>query len=103
MMENDRVMDIPPNQRMERQEKLAREHTQEYRKALERAIALDVPHSFLPSPYGTFNNPPESGEGSDRSSIEGSSSSSSKRRRESWGDLIGRLFDTNESGHMVLK
>ncbi|XP_057533544.1 uncharacterized protein LOC130811309 isoform X1 [Amaranthus tricolor] len=101
MMENEHVMEIPPNQRMERQEKLAREHIQEYREALERAVALDVPHSYLPSPYGTFNDP-ESGEGSNKSSAEGSLSSS-KTKRESWGDFVGRLFHTDESGHMVLK
>lgn len=109
MMENDRVMEIPPNQRMERQEKLAREHTQEYRQALQRAVALDVPDSYPPpSPYGTFNDP-ESGEGSKVSSVEGSKVSSvdgslsSSKRRESWGDFVGRLFDTDETGHMVLK
>lgn len=108
-MENDRVMEIPPNQRMERQEKLAREHTQEYRQALQRAVALDVPDSYPPpSPYGTFNDP-ESGEGSKVSSVEGSKVSSvdgslsSSKRRESWGDFVGRLFDTDETGHMVLK
>ena len=96
-------MEIPPNQRMERQEKLAREHIEEYRKALERAVALDVPDSYpyTPSSYGTFKDP-SSGEGSNTSSVEGSISSS-KRRKESWGDLIGRLIDTDESGHMVLK
>lgn len=116
-MENDRVMEIPPNQRMERQEKLAREHTQEYRQALQRAVALDVPDSYPPpSLYGTFNDP-ESGEGSKVSSVEGSEVSSvegskvssvdgslsSSKRRESWGDFVGRLFDTDETGHMVLK
>lgn len=100
-MESDPVMEIPPNQRMERREKIAREHSQEYRQALERAAALDVPHSYVPSPYGTFNDP-EAGEQLNISSTEGSLASS-KRRRESWGDFVGRLIDTDESGHMVLK
>lgn len=102
MMESDRVMEIPAKQRMERQEKIAREHSEEYRAALERAYALDVPHSYpLPSPYGTFNDL-EVGEQSLKSPGEGSFASS-KRQKESWGDLIGRAFDTDESGHMVLK
>lgn len=101
MMESDPVMEIPPNQRMERREKIAREHSQEYRQALERAAALDVPHSYVPSPYGTFNDP-EAGDQLNISSTEGSLASS-KRRRESWGDFVGRLIDTDESGHMVLK
>ncbi|GAB4861742.1 hypothetical protein Ancab_036997 [Ancistrocladus abbreviatus] len=55
MLERDRTMEIPVNQRMERQNMLAREHSQEYKAALQRAAALDVPHSYPPSPYGTFN------------------------------------------------
>lgn len=100
MVESDHVMEIPPNQRMERREKIAREHNQEYRQALERAAALDVPHSYVPSPYGTFNDP-EAGEQLNTSSSKRSIASS--KRRESWGDFVGRLFDTDESGHMVLK
>uniref|UniRef100_A0A7C9AJR6 Triacylglycerol lipase n=1 Tax=Opuntia streptacantha TaxID=393608 RepID=A0A7C9AJR6_OPUST len=101
MMESDPVMEIPPNQRMERRERIAREHSQEYRQALERAAALDVPHSYAPSLYGTFNDP-EAGEQLNISSSK-ESLASSKRRRESWGDFVGRLIDTDESGHMVLK
>ncbi|KAL9234472.1 hypothetical protein vseg_009342 [Gypsophila vaccaria] len=100
MMENEGVMEIPPNQRMERQERLAREHSEEYREALRRAAALDVPHSYVPSPYGTFNDS-ETGVRLDSSSSERSLAAS--RWRDSWNDFVGRLFEKDESGHMVLK
>ncbi|KAF7148627.1 hypothetical protein RHSIM_Rhsim03G0150000 [Rhododendron simsii] len=64
--------------------------------------AEDVVAAFSPSAYGTF----------DEINEEGYSSSSlrrelpfvsSKRRKESWDDLAGHLFDIYESGQMVLK
>lgn len=58
-------MEIPAKQRMERQETLAREHTQEYKAALQRAVTLAVPHAYSPSQYGTFDEQ-EGGEHSDR-------------------------------------
>lgn len=48
-------MEIPAKQRMERQETIAREHSQEYKAALQRAVTLDVPHAYSPSTYGTFD------------------------------------------------
>ncbi|KAL0425991.1 UNVERIFIED_CONTAM: hypothetical protein Sradi_1133900 [Sesamum radiatum] len=45
---------IPPAQRMERQASLVKEHMEEHRAAIERAVALDVPHAYSPS-YGTFH------------------------------------------------
>ncbi|GAB4844483.1 hypothetical protein Ancab_037861 [Ancistrocladus abbreviatus] len=101
MLERDRAMEIPVKQRMERREMLAREHSQEYKAALQRAAALHVPHSYPHSQYGTFGEaePVELVS----SSFGEASSASSKRRKESWGELIERLFDTDESGHMVLK
>lgn len=53
MIKKERVMGIPPAQKMERQASIAKEHREEYRAALERAIALDIPHAHSPS-YGTF-------------------------------------------------
>ncbi|XP_042049621.1 uncharacterized protein LOC121795212 isoform X1 [Salvia splendens] len=55
MMEKERVMSIPAAQRMERQVSLAKEHRDEYRAALERAVALDIPRAHSPS-YGTFRD-----------------------------------------------
>ncbi|KAH9604114.1 hypothetical protein KSS87_010454 [Heliosperma pusillum] len=95
------VMEIPPNQRMERQEKLAREHGEEYREALRRAAALDVPHSYVPSPYGTFNTVETGVRLSTRSP--GEDSLAASRWRDSWDDFIGRLFEKDESGHMAFK
>ncbi|XP_058207346.1 uncharacterized protein LOC131320616 isoform X2 [Rhododendron vialii] len=71
---------------------LSRQRTQwEYKAALRRAVALDVPEAYSPSAYGTF----------DEINEEGYSSSSlrrelpfvsSKRRKESWDDLAGHLL-----------
>ncbi|KAL7229779.1 hypothetical protein ACSBR2_008354 [Camellia fascicularis] len=103
MLEKDRSMEIPAKQKMQRQETLAREHSEEHKAALQRAVTLAVPDAYSPSPYGTFNdnnNEEEAAEHSDTSST-GSSKRSSKR--ETWDELIERLFDRDESGHMVLK
>ncbi|KAK2977333.1 hypothetical protein RJ640_013312 [Escallonia rubra] len=101
MLEKEKIMDIPPTQRMERQTSLAKEHSEEHRVALQRAVALDVPDAYWPSAYGTFDET-EGRDGADRSHGE-YSFMSSERGRESWDGLVVRLFDTDESGHMVLK
>lgn len=100
MLEKDHITEIPQSQKMERQETIAREHNEEHRSALQRAVALSVPHAFIPSQYGTFEEPEES-EQSDQSSSSKSSKRSSKR--ETWDQLIEHLFEKDESGHMVLK
>lgn len=101
MLENDQHMEIPAEQRMERQESLAREHSEEYQAALKRAVALDIPQAYSPSSYGTFHEL-EAGEDSGRSSGKGSSLFY-KNRTASWNDFVGRLFDMDDSGHMVFK
>ncbi|GAB2271700.1 hypothetical protein Dimus_006532 [Dionaea muscipula] len=106
MVERDKTMEIPAAQRMEREHVLSREHNQEHKAALERAAALDVSRTqSYPHSYGTFNKMEETGMLVSRSPGEAaaSSCSSSKRWKDSWGELIKRLFDTDESGHMVLK
>ncbi|KAG6754521.1 hypothetical protein POTOM_042562 [Populus tomentosa] len=103
MVEKDHIMEIPAKQRMERQETLAREHSEEYRAALQRAVTLSVPHAYSPSKYGTFDEV-EEGEDSNRSSGESSfGSSKTSKIRENWDELIERLFDRDVSGHMALK
>ncbi|KAG6753529.1 hypothetical protein POTOM_043599 [Populus tomentosa] len=103
MVEKDHIMEIPAEQRMERQETLAREHSEEYRAALQRAVTLSVPHAYSPSKYGTFDEV-EEGEDSHRSSGESSfGSSKTSKIRENWDELIERLFDRDVSGHMALK
>lgn len=99
MLEDDRIMDIPPKQRMERSSSLAKEHSEEHREALRRAVALDIPQAYSPSAYGTFFKN-EQTENSDDSSAETSLLSKS---RKSWSELAGRLFGTDEYGHSVLK
>lgn len=101
MRDKDQIMEIPEKQKMERQETLQREHTEEYRAALQRAVTLSVPHAYAPSRYGTFDDP----EGDSSHSGESSSVSSSQleKMRENWDELIERLFEKDESGHIVLK
>ena len=54
MLENDSIMEIPVKQKMEQQETLASEHTEEYMAALQRAVTFSMPHAYSPSAYGTF-------------------------------------------------
>lgn len=103
MLEKYQTMEIPAKQRMERQETLAREHSEEYKAALQRAVTLSVPHAYNPSQYGTFDAL-EEGEHSDRSVGESSTGSSQKTKKiESWDEIIEHLFDKGESGHIVHK
>ncbi|XP_020235789.1 uncharacterized protein LOC109815467 [Cajanus cajan] len=102
MKEKDNTLEIPTKQIMERQETLAR-HSQEYNAALQRAKTLDVPHAYTPpSQYGTFD---EEGEQSSRRSHAESSLGSTSRSTvdETWDEMIERLFDKDEHGHILLK
>lgn len=106
MLEKDQITEIPAKQRMERLESVAREHTEEYKAALKRAAALDIPQAYSPSAYGTFSEMGEGeggGENSGRLSEEQVPILSSRRRRESWNELVGRLFHRDDSGQMVLR
>ncbi|XP_039135499.1 LOW QUALITY PROTEIN: uncharacterized protein LOC120272693 [Dioscorea cayenensis subsp. rotundata] len=96
MLEKEPIMEIPPKQRMERQQTLAREHSAEHKAALRRAVTLAVPDAYSPSDYGTFDE-------NLSSSTEGSPSSSGMRHRMSWDELIEKLFEKDEAGHMVLR
>lgn len=102
MRDKDQHMEIPAEQRMERHETIAREHSEEYHAALQRAVALDIPQAYSPSTYGTFHEI-DVGEDSGRSSDQGSSLSHKKKRTQSWNEFVGRLFDVDDSGHMVFK
>ncbi|TYI63917.1 hypothetical protein E1A91_D09G049500v1 [Gossypium mustelinum] len=103
MLEKDWIMEIPAKQRMERQETLAREHSEEHKAALQRAVTLSVPHAYLPSRYGTFDEH-EDGDNSHKSTGESSVGSSGKSKTKvSWNELIERLFEKDESGLMLLK
>ncbi|XP_028769204.1 uncharacterized protein LOC114726695 isoform X2 [Neltuma alba] len=100
MREKDRAMEIPAKQRMEQNESLAR-HSQEYEAALQRAVALDIPQAYSPTSYGTFH---EVDAREDSASSSGRVSSwSCKKRNDSWNDFVERLFDMDDSGHMVFK
>ena len=95
-------MEIPAQQRMQRQESIAREHSEEYEAALRRAVALKIPRAASSPSYGTFAEV-ERGESSGSSSGTRASLLSFKRMRERWDDFIERLFDVDESGRMVFK
>ncbi|XP_073123172.1 uncharacterized protein [Henckelia pumila] len=102
MLEKDQTLEIPAKQRMERQETLEKDHSEEYNAALRRAISLSVPHAFSPSPYGTFDQ--TSDEESHKLLGDSSRGSSTRSRgRENWDELIERLFEKDDSGHIVLK
>ncbi|XP_021765097.1 uncharacterized protein LOC110729638 isoform X1 [Chenopodium quinoa] len=105
MQEKDDVMEIPVKQKMERQETLAREHSQEHKAALQRAVTLSVPHAILPSQYGTFEDLDDESEHSDGSFQGTPSEESSKgsKKKESWDELVARLFDKDETGHLIPK
>ncbi|KAI0489301.1 hypothetical protein KFK09_029143 [Dendrobium nobile] len=87
MLEKERTMEIPSSQRMERKESLAKEHKEEHRAALRRAVTLSVPDAYSPSPYGTFesNSSPIS-EDSPSSSLKG-------RQRMTWDEFIDKIFE----------
>ncbi|KAL2227070.1 UNVERIFIED_CONTAM: hypothetical protein Sindi_2065700 [Sesamum indicum] len=102
MRERDHTLEIPAQQRMERQETLEKEHSKEYKAALRRAVSLAVPHAFSPSQYGTFDEKDD--EDSQQSAGDCSTGSSAKSKSvESWDELIERLFERDESGNMVLE
>nr|GMC84707.1 putative lipase/calmodulin-binding heat-shock protein [Ipomoea batatas] len=88
MLEREHAMGIPTQQRMERQASLAKEHREEHKAALQRAVALDVPQAYSPS-YGTFG---EDEEGEKYRNPQESSIRTFKVRRENWDDLARRLF-----------
>lgn len=94
MLEKERIMELPVTQRMERQQTLAREHSEEHKAALRRAVTLSVPDAYSPSVYGTFDE--------NLSRVTGEvSTSSSTRSRMSWDELIERVFEKDDSGQMV--
>ncbi|CDP08820.1 unnamed protein product [Coffea canephora] len=97
LLEKEHIMDIPAEQRMERQASIAKEHREEHRAALQRAVALDVPQAYSPS-YGTFHEI-EEGENSHRTGV----SFESFDKRKSWDELAGRLFEMDGSARAVLR
>ncbi|KAM2647436.1 hypothetical protein TB1_000690 [Malus domestica] len=104
MVEKDKIMEVPAKQRMERQVSLVREHSQEHKAALRRAVALNIPHAYSDSRYGTFAFV-ETLEGKNSGGSSGGTpcKASFKIRRESWDNFVERLFDVDESGDMVFK
>ncbi|PKA58818.1 hypothetical protein AXF42_Ash000911 [Apostasia shenzhenica] len=94
MLEKDRTMGIPVKQRMQRSQSLERDHVEEHKAALRRAVSLSVPDAFSPSPYGTFDS---------SNSPYSLTSSSNSRQRMSWSEFIERVFEKDESGQTVIR
>jgi hypothetical protein len=106
MLDREPVISIPTKQKMARQETLRREHVEEHKAALRRAVTLSVPDAECPSVYGTFNESLNDGsrhEQSDSNLHSSSSESSISRQRISWAELIDRIFEKDESGQMVVR
>ncbi|KAL5994367.1 hypothetical protein ACLOJK_024417 [Asimina triloba] len=86
MMEKENTMEIPATQRMERQETLRREHSEEHKAALRRAVMLAVPDAYFPSTYGTFED--DNGERSGRSRADSIGSSRKGGDEASWDEVM---------------
>ena len=101
MLEEEETMAVPSEQRMERNETLQREHVEEHKAALRRAVTLSVPDARVPLPYGTFDDD----DARRRRQPERSESfpPAGARQRMSWNDLIERVFDKDEDGQIVLR
>uniref|UniRef100_A0A804MLS1 Calmodulin-binding heat-shock protein n=2 Tax=Zea mays TaxID=4577 RepID=A0A804MLS1_MAIZE len=100
MLEEENTLAVPSEQRMERNETLQREHVEEHRAALRRAVTLSVPDGRRPSPYGTFDDVEQHRQQPERSE---SFPPAGPRQRMSWNDLIERVFDKDEDGQIVLR
>lgn len=101
MLEKDRIFQIPAQQKMQRHESIAREHSEEYKAALQKATALGITQAHSPPSYGTFLAL-EEGETSASSSAE-ASSPLFRKWKESWDNFVDRLFEVDESGQIVFK
>ncbi|KAG6530223.1 uncharacterized protein LOC122043105 [Zingiber officinale] len=97
MLQEDKIMEIPPKQRMERQQTLAKDHSEEHKAALRRAVTLSVPDAFSPTAYGTFDD--KASDATDDST----SLSTKSRLKMSWHELVERILDKDDSGHRVLR
>ncbi|KAF8753203.1 hypothetical protein HU200_011650 [Digitaria exilis] len=102
LMLEEETMAVPSEQRMERNETLQREHVEEHKAALRRAVTLSVPDARALSPYGTFD---DDGRRQLEHQPERSESfpPAGARQRMSWNDLIERVFDKDEDGQIVLR
>ncbi|TKW31956.1 hypothetical protein SEVIR_2G140100v4 [Setaria viridis] len=105
MLEEEETMSVPSEQRMERNETLQREHVEEHRAALRRAVTLSVPDARAPSLYGTFDDDDGDDRRQQQQQPERSESfpPAGARQRMSWNDLIERVFDKDEDGQIVLR
>lgn len=93
----------PPMQKIERQNTIEKEH----KKALERAVTLNIPHAV---PTDTDEEPPAHKEESSQgvtvatSPIKGASTSTghTTAARTNWNDVVEKLFARDEMGKLAL-
>lgn len=92
-------MQIPVEQKIVRQKSIVEDHDDEYRAAIMKAAALQIPMSPSPS-YGTFHDT-EEGE----SSAAATSVWSFKGMRRKWNQFIDGQFpvDDDDSEHIIFK
>ncbi|TVU10618.1 hypothetical protein EJB05_44161, partial [Eragrostis curvula] len=100
MLEDEDTMEVPSEQRMERNQTLQREHDEEHKAALRRAVTLSVPDARAPSPYGTFDGDERRRHYPERSE---SFPPVGARQRMNWNDLIEQVFDRDDDGQIVLR
>jgi hypothetical protein len=99
-MLEENTMEVPSEQRMERNETLHKEHVEEHKAALRRAVTLSAPDAWVPSPYGTFNSDERQRQYPERSE---SFPPVGARQRMSWNDLIEQVFHRDDDGQIVLR
>lgn len=110
MIERYNPIEIPPTQKMERRESILKEHEQELKNALEKAVTLKIPHAFAPSNAIETESKEEvilDDQGNlvcDSSKAEElPSDTQAAKTHSNWDELIDRLFEKEESGRTILK
>lgn len=97
MLESERTMKAPENQRMDAETTLTRDHDEEQQAALRRAVALGIADVNLPSTYGTFSENPAPEEDSAPPVL----LESRRSRLMVWDEWIARIFEKDESGQII--
>ncbi|WOL10111.1 hypothetical protein Cni_G18865 [Canna indica] len=103
MLEKERLMEIPPKPRMEREKTIEKEHSEEHKAALRRAIIMAVPDAYSPSAYGTFDDHLTTSRAGAEEILPTSSGSNIRSRSSKWAEWIKKVFEKDDSGEMVLR
>lgn len=106
MIERERAMEIPSEQKMRRQQTLAKEHDKEYKAAIEKAATLRMAQAQSPS-YGTFDTVSDNNDNEETDLLDEHGESFSKKpeigepsitdkRKFKWDELINKLIKKKE-------